>query len=321
MQRGRIFYTVSDDNHPSGGEKHSYQHVDVLNESGFEAYALHTNKGTHNTWFENRTRVIDMDSFWDLYNMERDYIVIPETLAANASSLPGKKVIFNKNLYHGYVSFGRTKPPSYSYTDSKVVAAFAVSDHNLRHLQFAFPGAKIFRMYAHIDCGLFAFRSLGDKQRRIAFSVKSRVPLHVLCHTLMARNATGLNNLQDYELTFLEGFSEQQMVRVLQDSLILIFLGTYEGLPRTVLEAMACGCLVVGYGTGPLKECLPAAYQFEPDDFLSIAQRIESIMRAFPSEIDSLAPLTEKGREIAEAFTLERQKASLISAWNEIMAR
>lgn len=320
MQRGRIYYLVFDGNKPSGGEKHSYQHVDVLNASGFEAFALHQQRNVRLKWFGNETRVIDFGCFWDQYEMDRDYVVVPEALGDRILSVPGKKVIFNKNLYHGYGVFGESRSVYYPYRDPKVVAAFAVSDHNLRHLEFAFPDTRIFRMYAHIDCRLFAFRPIQTKRRRIAVAAKSPTPRSVVYHTLMARNAAGLNNLQDYEWTFLQGYSEHDVAQILQDSLILLFLSTYEGLPRIVLEGMACGCLVVGYGAGPMKECLPAEYQFEPDDFMSIVKRIESITKAFPTEIDPWAPLAEAGRKIAGAFTLDRQKACLVSAWDEIMS-
>src|ERR1700730_4869025 len=101
MPLPKIFYLMYDIDAPSGGEKHSYQHVDLLNANGFEAYALHKLPRYRHTWFENETRVIDMEAFWNIYDREKDYIVVPEPLGRQILTYPGKLVIFNKNLYTG----------------------------------------------------------------------------------------------------------------------------------------------------------------------------------------------------------------------------
>jgi glycosyltransferase involved in cell wall biosynthesis len=320
MNRARIFYFVYDLNTPSGGEKHSYQHVDVLNASGFEAYALHSQRGVRHTWFENQTRVIDLASCWDLYDRERDYVVVPEVFGAATNLLPGRRVIFNKNLHYGYKALGLMRLPMHPYAHPKVAGIFAVSEHNLKHLRFAFPNAPLFRMYAHIDCDLFAFRPLPEKKRRIVFTRKAPEDLACLFHTLAARAAAGLNNLGDYEWVFLEGKSEQETARLLSESAMFVTLSTQEGLPRTVLEAMACGCLVIAYGSGPLAECLPEEYRLERDDFIAAAERIESMARAFPDGLRAWTPAIAKGRKIAESYTRAQQQQHLVAAWEQILS-
>jgi len=314
----RIFYWVGGET-ISGGVKHCYEHVDVLNEGGFDAYVLHLT-GNRCAWFENQTRIIDGPSFWNLYDQKRDYLVLSEPMGRLIPSLPGKKVVFNKNLYIGFNALGvDQRPIRYPYVGPNVVAAFAVSDHNYQSLKFAFPETKLFRMYGRIDCSTFAYQPLSNKKRRIALVAKSEEPLSVLYHILNARAQTGLNNLSDYEWIFLRGYTHKQVADILSESLILISLSTYEGLPRTVLEAMACGCIVIGYGAGALKECLIPEYQLEPDDFLTMARRIEDITKIFPDNIDSWTPYTMAARNVAEAFTVERQRKYVIEAWDQIL--
>jgi glycosyl transferase family 1 len=314
----RIYYWMYS-NRISGGEKHSYEHVDILNDCGFEAYALHLTGKPH-TWFNNHTRVFEGLSFWDIYDPKRDYLVLPEPLGASISSLPGKKVVFNKNLYIGFDALGLNQASvRYPYVESEVVAAFAVSNHNYQTLAFTFPKAKLFRMYARINCDMFAYRPLSDKKRRIAVVVKAKEPLSVLYHILNARAQAGLNNLSDYEWTFLRGYTHNQVAKILCESLMLISLSTYEGLPRIILEAMASGCIVISYGTGALKECLMPEYRFEPDDFTAMARRIEEIAKAFPANMESWGPCTVAARKIAEEFTYERQRKHVIEAWERIL--
>src|SRR5215472_5677929 len=95
----RIFYYAYDTLKPSGGEIDTYHHVDILNDNGFDAYALHTKPGYRHKWFENNTRVIDVSAFWRIYDRERDFVVLPEPLELQMKMFPGKKVIFNKALY------------------------------------------------------------------------------------------------------------------------------------------------------------------------------------------------------------------------------
>jgi hypothetical protein len=319
MRPQRIFYVLHDNPRPLGGEKHSYQHVDLLNEAGYEAYALHRTKGFRLTWFENQTRVIDLESVWDIYDKERDFLVVPETLGGLTLSLPGKRVIFNKNLYYGYDVLGLEPVARLPYSHPKVEAIFSVSEHNLSHLRFAFPRAPLFRMFAHIDTDRFTFRPLAEKKRRIACIMKEKEELAVLYHTLCARAGAGLNQLANYEWTFLQGLSEREAAQVLSESLLLVGMSTHEGLPRTVLEGMAAGCLLVVPRTGPTKECVPAEYQFEPDDFITMARRIEAVTNAFPGDLAAWAPVVERGRALAQSFTRERQKQHLLSAWEQIL--
>src|SRR6266542_5500719 len=100
--RSRIFYFAYDHNRPSGGQKDTYQHVDILNRAGYEAYALHRTKGFRLGWFENSTAIVSDEWFWRRRDEERDIVVLPEDLGPAICSYPGHKVIFNKNLYHGF---------------------------------------------------------------------------------------------------------------------------------------------------------------------------------------------------------------------------
>jgi hypothetical protein len=316
----KIFYWATGDHVAAGGEKHSYEHVDLLNDMGFEAYALHL-RGHRYTWFSNTTRTIEGGEFWNLFEPREDYLVLPETVGEMVSGFPGRKVIFNKNLYHGCTAFDLGKAPeSYPYTDPDVAAVFAVSDHNVAHLRFAFPSARVFRMYARIDPSIYRYRPLREKKPRIAVTMKAKEPLAVLFTLLQARRLAGLNDLSRFQVTFLHGLSNADTAAVLSESLMLVSLSTAEGLPRTVLEAMLSGCVVAAYGTGPLKEIVPAEYAFEPDDFVSIAEHIERVTRDFSRDLERWTPSVERARSIAAAFTLERQRKHLADAWNEILA-
>lgn len=231
---------------------------------------------------------------------------------------PGKKVIFNKNLYHGFQAFGHQAGHPYPYLHPQTVGVFAVSEHNLQHLQFAFPETPVYRMYASIDTDLFAYRPLIEKRRKIACIAKAPEPSLTLYHLLQARAMAGHNVLKEYEWVFLRGFSQEQMADVLGDALALVCLSTYEGLPRTVVEGLACGCLVVGYGSGPLQECVPSECRHTTDDFIALAKHLEAITAAFPNGLGQWEALSRAGRCFALQFSVDRQREHLLNAWSEI---
>lgn len=320
MAAEKIFYLAFDRPVPTGGEISTYEHVDLLNASGFDASVLHTRPGYRHAWFDNTTRVIPFASFWRVYDPQRDYLVLPEPLGPRTAMFPGRKVIFSKNLYYGFDAFEMRPESSQAYVDGSVVAVLANSAHNVNHLRFGFPDLPVFLMYPRVDPDVFRYRPLADKKRRICVVAKAEPQLKVLYHMLWARAAAGRNALASFEWVVLEGRSRREVAALLQDALMLVSLSTEEGLPRTVLEAMACGCLVIGVGAGALKECLPARSQCEPHDFIAMAREIESIVGGFPANAPLLAAWSDAGRDIARRFTKERQTEHLVGAWRAILA-
>lgn len=322
MSDPRIFYFCYDHDRATGGQKHTYQHVDILNKHGYEAYIFHRQKDFRLRWFENETRVLDQEQVKAMHDRQRDFIVLPEDLGERILIFPGKKVIFNKNLYCGFQVFGTQRPAVDPYLDQEVVCAFAVSNHNAQHLQFAYPHLRVIKVCAGIDGNVFRYNSLARKERRIACIPKgtARGFLLTLYHMLQARAELGLNRLKDYEWTFLEGHTEREVADLLHKSLVFIFTSAEEGLGRMPLEAMLSGCLVAGLESGPQKEYLPPEYRFEPGNMIEMVRYVENITNSFPENINEWEQLSEQGRRNALAYSLEEQERSVVSAWEQILS-
>jgi hypothetical protein len=301
-----------------GGQKHTYRHVDILNDHGFDACALHQTEGFRLTWFDNDTRVIDETTFRRLYDPERDYLVLPEVLGLRILNYPGRKVIFDKGLYYGSRALGFSVPAMYPYQSPDVVAVLTVSDHNDRHLRFAYPDLDIHRVYSGIAADRFAYRPLADKKPQVAVVPKALDALATLHHLLHARAVRGLNTGSQFEWILLKNKSEREVADILADSLLFVFLNTEEGLPRTPLEAMLSGCIVVTHDAGPLKEYVPRESRFEPGDLLTMIGFIEEVMASYPHDLERWEPLVRQQRESAMSYSLDRQEQSVVRAWDEI---
>ena len=320
MPQSKIFYHCYDSNVRSGGQKHTYQHVDLLNAHGFDAYALHIDHSSRLTWFRNDTRVISTEEFERICDPARDFVVLPEGLGgSNILAYPCRKVIFNKNAFYGFTSFWDDRAPIDPYLHADVVAAFAVSEHNALHLRYAYPRLHVFRVYSGIDAARFSYRPLERKTRQIASIGKAPKQLATLFHMLRARTAIGVNQLADFSWVLLAELDEEAVAQVLQDSLMFVFLSIEEGLPRVLLEALACGCLPVAYADGPVAECLPAGCGVAYGDVVGAASVVEEIAATWPHDLTKWRPISESAREIAERYSLERQAASVVDAWRHIL--
>jgi glycosyltransferase involved in cell wall biosynthesis len=319
MKAPKIFYFCYRHNRPTGGQKHTYRHVDILNQHGFDATVFHPDPEFRLNWFKNDTRVITYADFLRQVDPARDVVVLPEDLGLRINNFPGRKVIFNKNLFYGFLCYGVEGPSQYPYHSPEVVAAFTVSEHNKAHLQLAYPDLPVERVHIEIDSAIFRYRTLVEKKPQIACIPKSSEYLMSLYHMLRSRTASGLNNGQAFEWVFIENKSEAQTAAILQDSLIFIFLSVAEGMGRMPLEAMACGCLLTAFAHGPLAEILPPCARFECGDLISVVTYIENIMNSFPQEIQRWSACVTAGRDIAKSYSLERQEASVLQAWERVL--
>jgi hypothetical protein len=314
----RIFYMCYDHNRPAGGEKHSYQHVDVLNANGFEAYALHRRGGMRLTWFENSTRVVDGPTFKSTYKPDRDILVFPEDFGGAMLRYPGQRVIFNKNLFHGFRSLTLDRSPD-PYLDDKTVAVLAVSDHNFTQLQYTYPSLPCHRVYAHIRQDLFTPVALRSKQRQIAAVPKAIPMVSAVFNMFKARAEQRLNNGLAWNWVWLKDKTERDVAEVLQHSPVLVFLSIEEGLPRIVLEAMACGCVVVAFNAGPLLEILPPEYGIAYGELQSTLHLIETVVDSYPETLDRYSRSITLGLDAAARFSSEMQTRSVCAAWHNIL--
>jgi hypothetical protein len=320
MAQPQIFYYCYDHQYPTGGQKRTYKHVAILNRNGLPTFAWHREPGFRLQWFENDIPVVDAEGFARQFNKERDFLVLPEDLGWDILSYPGKKVIFNKNLYYGFDCFGRDVATCYPYTHPEVVGAIAVSDHNLRHLRFAFPNLDVIKVNTEIDPAVFRWAPLAKKKKLITATEKSLHHLRIVYHLVNARARAGLNNAQEYKWELLWGRTEAEAASLLQDTLLFLFFHADEGLSRMPIEAMKSGCLVAGFQTGALKEVPPMTFQCPYGEYMPLIEFIEQVMLLFPQGIESWEEQSiEKRWGLELEYLAAGEEESVMKAWNHFL--
>lgn len=80
----------------------------------------------------------------------------------------------------------------------------------------------------------------------------------------------------------------QDVIRQLRDADLFVMPSLVEGLPRAMLEAMACGLPCIGSKVGGIPELLPAKDMFEPDNVNALADKIREVTQA-PGRMKEMA--------------------------------
>ena len=156
---------------PVGGVKIHYQVVDALNRVGVDAQIVHRKPGFRCSWFENSTRVTDVESLTATRN---DLIVVPEEWVAFIPDLPEEipKVVFHQNAYSTF-SWGADFAVIRDVLNrSDVKRLVVVSEDNASYLRYAFPDVDVQRMRYTIDETLFSVPA--HKKRQIAYMPRRR---------------------------------------------------------------------------------------------------------------------------------------------------
>jgi GT2 family glycosyltransferase/tetratricopeptide (TPR) repeat protein len=310
----RIFVLCPDNNSPSGGVRRLYRHVDVLRKHDHDAFVLHEQPGFRCTWFANDSPVVAQSQ---AAITPSDYLVVPEIYVAAIPELaPGvPKVIFNQNAYftfRGWPVDSLNGPSPYRHPD--VIAVFAVSDDNREYLQFAFPGLEVRRLHYGIDP---IFAPKWPKRQLVAYMPRknSEDAIQVL-NILRSRGA-----LTGWELRSIDCVHERQVAEQLSEAAVFLSFGNPEGCPLPPLEAMASGCVVIGYHGRGGREYFDTSFSrpVEAGDIVEFGRLTEEVLLRALREPDWLADCGRRAAaQVCEHFAPEREELDIVDAWKAI---
>lgn len=279
---------------PSGGVRLLYNQAEALTAAGLDAEVLEVPHGSNP----------------DMVRLpaEMDLLMVPEVygdlLRTIAPGVP--RISLNQNAHMSWSAVSRAPHP---YRDTGTLrCVLCVSEHNRRFLQHAFPGVRVERFVPAID-ERFQPGPYPRLQRICGFFQRRRAEHAQMVLTILA----GRGALEGWQVVDMTGMDDGQVVSTLQDSAIFLSFSQLEGLPAPPREALACGCLVVGYtGLGAEEIVSPAWWRVLEDDVVGFAMRVELAQRRWLERTERMVRYCEAASRWARReYSRERELATV----------
>lgn len=306
LSSSRVFFLCPDVAHPTGGVTKIYEFAAALRNHGFNSVVVHRNPGYRLSWFSSDVPVVSRARTVVEPN---DLLVIPEFMGDVIPKLKGCTKIV---LYQA--SFN---PADAHFSDEQVVSLITVSDYIQRYASFAHPRANSLRIRMGYDSFTF-FPDFSKKKKQIAYMPRRRADDSRRILKALERRGS----LKGWSVVAMDGLNASEVANLLRESAIFLSFSQREGFGLPPLEAMACGCLVVGFhGHGGVEFFDPSyCYPIPEDDICLFQETLESLL--LNPQIESFCHV--KGHAAASAvsqkYTMQRQTNDVIKAFSSCMA-
>lgn len=340
----RILFICPDINDPSGGIKQIYRQVDILNAIGYEACVVHQNHGFKPHWFNTNTPIryhyqihaqlndhptrypqwyIDLRlrqlSKNDIEIQENDILVIPESTIQRLNEVypSHNKVIYNQGCYqtlHRYPTL--IKPENTPFKHPKVIGTLVNSDDALMYMQTVFPSHDTFKIRHHINTTQFTPKF--PKKKQIVYMSRknwSDIKLVIQINSLRG-------NLLNWQIKDIKNLTHQEVSKAMNESSIFLSANLDEGFGLPSIEAMASGCLVVGYPGKGGKEYFDQNFSVPvPEkDIQQFALKLEESIKKINENSDFLLKNAQKARMfIDERYNETTEKKDIKTAWEKLI--
>ncbi len=316
----RIIYLCPEVTDPSGGIKRLYDHVAILRRHGFDAYIAQQRRGEKPHWFETDIEPIALEALNPF--QPDDHIVIPDGIADVLPSFQGCRItLLILNPY--YLLRAEKLMPVLELTGS--LSVITNSPTVARFLGWLYGRVNIQTVRTGIDHSLF-FPEQKRPPIKIAYTRRkdtvSDMVIHLaMCH--LQREGRGA----DIEVVCIEDRPLEEYARILRQSHIWLTTALVHGFPRSTLEAMACGCLCVGYAGTCGKDLIkPAGIRagnflaVSDGDLLALAMQLAEAIQAVHTGSGMVETVVESGIRTAARSTLEREEQSVVQAWERLIS-
>ena len=247
-------------------------------------------------------------------------IVVPEIYGPSILDLPSgiRQVIFNQNVYNTLKSLASGGPAAAPYTDNPdLTAVLVVSNDNASIIKYVFPEVQVRCVRLGIDPTLH-HPPAHPKDRRIAYMPRRRA--HEAAQVLQLLRLRGV--LDGWEVIAIDRRTEAETADLLRTSQIFLSFSQLEGFGLPPLEALACGCLVIGYhGFGERKIFRPPfAIPIEDGDVVAFARAVEDVIHLIDNDPSNMAAASTAGtRFVLEHYTREAEQEDLLDVFAPLL--
>lgn len=310
-RKRRILYLSKHFGYPLGGVRIAHHHVAMLNRNGFDAQIVLVD-GNRDSFFDAD---IPIDVLTPTFRMRRsDIFVIPEPWGQQMRQLqpfPIRRLMFCQNHFYLYHGLG----PGGSFEERGLHGVFCCSEVIAEYISRAFGIADVPIIHNGIDQSIF---KPAPKLRQIALMPrKMRVETNFIVETFRRLHP----RLADVPQVMIDNMTEAETAQTLSESAVFLAMGRNEGFGLPPIEAMASGCIVVGFmGDGGRSFATPEnGIWCTAEDWFAAADGLAQAIDAF--DRDGGVDFVAAGRKTAAAHTLERMEADVVAFWDREINR
>ncbi len=294
----------------SGGIKTVYRHAFLLRQAGFQAQVLQS-EGLP-SWLGQEMLPLVCRDVKDL--AEEDMVVFPEVLDGWYADMirqpmAGKKIIFCQNPYYFF-----TYRPSVEKLRDWGVTQVLAPGVEAAHLIQRVLGLEAVPVTSPVVDGA-VFRPRQKKLQILCAEWKWPQQGGIPAYVCLFRDMLSLKYPQFSNVPWipLKKKGEAEVAALMGESAVCLALGRMEALGITALEAMASGCLVVGYHGGGGREYATPQNGFwhSPEDMEGIVDSLAMALEGYVSGSSALLKMVEQGRCTARAHAPERVSAQI----------
>ena len=311
---GRILYINHDCSEASGGVKTIYRHVSHLVKNGYPAFVVHSQPGFRPPWLKIDVPLIYLEKDFQVF--PNDILVIPEDYKAALEAVKdinAQKHIFCQN--HFYIFNGLQDGGTWE--DFGISSVFCSSEIISDFIRSAFGYTEVPVVHYAIPLDLF---KPGEKKLQIAYMPRKR-PVELKFIRNLFRKL--YREYEQVPWVCIDGMEEENVAEILGESALFLSLSLYEGFGLPPIEAMASGCIVVGFhGYGGLEYARNNnGFWCEEGNMIECAWSLGQAVSQIVSGEESIFRMQEQALKTAGEYDFARQEREQISLWNHLYSR
>ncbi|RZL30919.1 MAG: glycosyltransferase, partial [Pedobacter sp.] len=197
------------------------------------------------------------------------------------------------------------------YENPNTLGCIVVSEDSFNYLKFAYSKLNLFRIRLGIG-NQFVFSE--TKKKQIAFMPR-KLPedINQIFQLISKRPA-----LNEWSFVAIDDMAEAEVAKILKESALFLSFNDKEGFGLPPVEAMACGCYVIGYTGEGGKEYFNTEYSsiIEHGNILAYVKEIERIVEEY--NVDS-AKILQKGLQasirVKNNYNMDNERLDILKAW------
>lgn len=326
--------------------KQIFRQVETLNRYGIRAFVLLDGESKQQ-WFETDApiayspyvhkllayEVHHTDVNWfrriKLWRLRRasisitadDILVFPEIYGAESMAVypENKRVIFNQNCYYTYNIYDwLSDPRTIDYSAPQLLGTIVVSEDSREYLSYAFPSADVYRMHIGVQHRIFQY--CAQKKRQLCYMPRKLKEDSIQILSILKQRG----HLAGWDIVPIDGKSEEEVAQIMGESVFFLSFNHREGFGLPPVEAMSCGCYVIGYHGEAGREYMKPEFStiIETGDILGYARSVEELVAAYDRDPQSILEQGKLASDfVREAYSMERQDEDTIQIWQQLLAK